>query len=54
MVSLGLILAAVHPEDLGAKGWLAAGKWTAGLPPISLLAVITALVPLLFKSRSMR
>ena len=51
---LALLLTVVHLVDLGLKGWLAPAKWTAGLPPISLLAVIAAIVPLVVKFRSTR
>ena len=36
---------------LGLKGWLAPKGWQAGLPPISLLAVLAAMVPLLVKRK---
>ena len=39
-----LILVVVHRLFLPIKGWLAQGRWTPGLPPISLLAVLAALV----------
>jgi len=43
---VALVLVVVHLVDLGLGGWLAPRSWTAGLPPISLLAVVAALVPL--------
>jgi DMSO/TMAO reductase YedYZ heme-binding membrane subunit len=46
-----LILVALHLVALGLKGWLAPRGWTAGLPPISLLAFIAAVVPLVVKRR---
>ena len=51
---LALILVVVHLVALGLKGWLAPNSWTAGLPPISLLALLAALVPLVVKSRRVR
>ena len=48
---LALILVVVHLVTLGLKGWLAPKGWTAGLPPISLVALVAALVPLFVKRR---
>ena len=48
---LALILVVGHLVVLGWKGWMTPGKWQAGIPPISLVAVIAALVPLLVKRR---
>ncbi len=48
---LTLILVVVHLVVLGVKGWLAPKGWPAGLPPISLLACLAALVPLLIKRK---
>ena len=48
-----LILVVVHLVVLGWKGWLAPNGWHAGLPPISLVAVVAALVPLLVKRKLM-
>ncbi len=48
---LTLILVVAHLVVLGLKGWLAPKSWQAGLPPISLLAVLVALVPLLVKRK---
>ena len=48
---LALVLVVVHLLALGLKGWLAPKGWTAGLPPISLLAFLAALVPLVVKRR---
>jgi DMSO/TMAO reductase YedYZ heme-binding membrane subunit len=44
-----LALVFVHLVTLGIKGWLAPEGWPAGLPPISLVAALVALVPLLVK-----
>jgi len=48
---LTLILVVAHLVVLGWKGWLAPGDWQAGIPPISLVAVLVALVPLLVKRK---
>ncbi len=48
---VALILVVVHLVVLGLTGWLAPGDWNAGLPPISLVAVSVAMVPLLIKGR---
>ena len=48
---LALILVVVHLVVLGLKGWLAPKGWPAGFPPISLLAVLAALVPLVVKRK---
>ena len=46
---VALLLVVVHLVALGYKGWMNVGGWTAGLPPISLIAVLAALTPLAFK-----
>ena len=46
-----LILVVGHLVVLGLKGWLAPRGWPAGIPPISLVAVLAALVPLFVKRR---
>ena len=51
-VSLAFVVA--HLVALGLRGWLAPADWTAGLPPISLVAVVAALVPLFVKRRLVR
>ncbi len=48
-IALGLVV--VHLVVLGIKGWLAPGGWHGGIPPVSLVAVVAALVPLLVKRR---
>jgi DMSO/TMAO reductase YedYZ heme-binding membrane subunit len=48
---LALILVVAHLVVLGLKGWLAPRGWPAGLPPISLLALVAALVPLVIKRK---
>jgi DMSO/TMAO reductase YedYZ heme-binding membrane subunit len=51
---VALCLVLVHLVVLGWKGWLAPEGWHGGLPPISLLAAVAALVPLLVKRRLVR
>ena len=51
---LTLILVVVHLVVLGLKGWLAPKGWQGWLPPISLVAVLVALVPLLVKRKLIR
>jgi DMSO/TMAO reductase YedYZ heme-binding membrane subunit len=46
-----LLLVVVHLVVLGLKGWLAPKGWHGGLPPISLIAAVAALVPLLVKRK---
>ena len=46
-----LFFVVVHLVVLGVKGWMAPGSWQAGLPPISLIAVVVALVPLIVKRK---
>ncbi len=46
-----LILVVGHLVVLGWKGWMSPRKWHAGIPPISLVAVTVAMVPLLVKRK---
>jgi DMSO/TMAO reductase YedYZ heme-binding membrane subunit len=48
---LALALVVVHLVALGIKGWLAPQGWHGGIPPVSLVAVVAALVPLLVRRR---
>lgn len=48
---VALVLVVVHLAVLGVKGWLAPNGWNGGLPPISLIAVLVALVPLIVKRK---
>jgi DMSO/TMAO reductase YedYZ heme-binding membrane subunit len=48
---VALAFVVVHLVFLGVKGWLAPGDWPGGIPPISLVAVVAALVPLLVKRK---
>lgn len=44
-----LALTAAHCAFMGWQGWLTPAKWQGGLPPITLLGTLTALVPLILK-----
>ena len=48
---LSLLLVVGHLVVLGLKGWLAPKGWPAGIPPISLVAVLVAATPLIVKRR---
>ena len=48
-VALAFVVA--HLVALGLDGWLAPASWNGGLPPISLVALLAALVPLLVKGK---
>jgi len=48
---LTLSLVAAHMVVLGVKGWLAPGGWHGGLPPISLIALVIAIIPLFVKKK---
>ena len=48
---IALALVVVHLVVLGLKGWLAPGGWHGGIPPVSLVAVIAALIPLFVKRK---
>jgi DMSO/TMAO reductase YedYZ heme-binding membrane subunit len=48
---LALLLVAIHLVTLGLKGWLTPEKWPAGMVPISLIAFVAAVVPLLVKRK---
>jgi hypothetical protein len=41
----------VHLVALGIKGWLTPQGWHGGIPPVSLVAVIVALVPILVRRK---
>jgi DMSO/TMAO reductase YedYZ heme-binding membrane subunit len=49
-----LALVIVHLVALGLRGWLAPKGWPAWMPPISLVAVLVALAPLLVKRKRMQ
>ncbi len=48
---VALALVVVHLVVLGIRGWLAPAGWHGGIPPVSLVAVLVALVPLLVKRK---
>ena len=48
---IALAFVAAHLVALGLEGWLNPSGWHAGLPPISLIAVVVALVPILVKRK---
>jgi DMSO/TMAO reductase YedYZ heme-binding membrane subunit len=48
---VALALVVVHLVALGVKGWLAPHGWPGGIPPVSLVAVIAALVPLFVRRK---
>ena len=48
---LALMLVAAHVAVMGFSGWLKPADWPGHLPPISLVAFIAALIPLLIKLR---
>ena len=45
----GLMLAAAHVLVMGLKGWLSPGDWPAAMPPITALAFVIAMVPLVLR-----
>jgi hypothetical protein len=45
----GLMLAAGHVFVMGVMGWLRPGDWPAGLPPITALAFVVAMAPLMLR-----
>ena len=51
---VALIFVVVHLVVMGVEGWLAPAGWNGGLPPISLVAIIGALIPLLVKGKRVR
>jgi DMSO/TMAO reductase YedYZ heme-binding membrane subunit len=46
-----LVLVVAHMIVLGLRGWLAPSHWPWNLPPISLIACLAAIVPLLARIR---
>ncbi len=51
---VALIFVVVHLVVMGVEGWLAPAGWNGGLPPISLVAVLAALVSLIVKGKRVR
>ena len=50
---LCLTLVVAHMIVLGIRGWMAPSGWQWSLPPISLIAVVAALIPLIVKIQSL-
>ncbi|MHC4910562.1 MAG: hypothetical protein ACYTF9_12665 [Planctomycetota bacterium] len=48
---IALLLVTAHLVLLGFKGWIDASAWPASIPPISLVAAVGAIAPLLVKGR---
>lgn len=48
---LALAFVVVHLVAMGYKGWMTPSKWPGGLLPISLIAVIVALLPLIVRRK---
>ncbi len=48
---VALALVVVHLVVLGVKGWLAPQGWHGGIPPVSLVAVVVAVIPLVVKRK---
>jgi hypothetical protein len=46
-----LRLVVVHLVAMGYKGWLTPQGWHGGIPPVSLVAVLAAMVPLIVKRK---
>jgi DMSO/TMAO reductase YedYZ heme-binding membrane subunit len=51
-VALAFVVA--HLVALGMEGWMAPTGWNGGLPPISLVALVVAIIPLLVKRKLVR
>ena len=51
---LALVTAAGHVLVMGIAGWLTPKSWPGGMPPITLLAFLAVLIPLLWRSRRSR
>ncbi|MEM9731384.1 MAG: hypothetical protein AAF997_22615, partial [Myxococcota bacterium] len=50
---VSLVLVVAHLVVLGLKGWLTPAHWPGMIPPISLVAVTAAIVPLVVRYRIM-
>lgn len=46
-----LFFIAIHLFVMGFKGWLTPDKWPGGMPPISLLSFIVAVIPFFVKKK---
>jgi hypothetical protein len=54
LATAALVTAAGHVLVMGVAGWLTPDKWPGKMPPITLLAFLTALLPLLWRFRGLR
>jgi len=48
---LALAMVATHLVAMGWKGWMSPATWHGGMPPISMLAVAAALLPLVVRRK---
>ena len=46
---IAITFVVVHLVTLGLEGWLAPQDWHGGIPPVSLVAVVAALLPLVIR-----
>ena len=46
---VALAFVVIHLVAMGYKGWMTPSSWPSGLPPISMIAVIAALLPLIVR-----
>lgn len=44
-----LVMVVAHMVVFGLNGWLAPAEWPSGIPPISMIAVVAAAIPLIVK-----
>lgn len=51
---VALLFVVAHLVALGWRGWLAPSGWNGGMPPISLVALTAALIPLLVKRKQIK
>ncbi|MGE3808644.1 MAG: hypothetical protein AB7K24_28595 [Gemmataceae bacterium] len=47
-----MMLAALHVALMGYQGWLTPEKWFGGMPPITLLSFLAALLPFVWRRRN--
>lgn len=48
-----LLLISLHLFIMGYQGWLTPGSWPGGMPPITMLAFIVAIIPLFVKKKEL-
>jgi DMSO/TMAO reductase YedYZ heme-binding membrane subunit len=48
---IAITFVVVHLVTLGLEGWLAPQGWHGGIPPVSLVAVVAALLPLVVRGK---